>query len=124
MREILRQYVFFYVHVNLFTELNQKKEKLELEEAQVAKELATSTRKLDKLREKIMELESTEKVNEQELDEYKKEKDYYEERVSKLEVKKIQIIQKKKECEHEILRIQQQSPSIESSPCSIAGKNE
>ena len=72
-----------------------------------------------------MELESTEKVNKQQLDEYKKEKDYYEERVSKLEIKRSQIIQKKKECEHEIQKIQQQQPtSIQSSSSTIAGKNE
>ena len=70
-----------------------------------------------------MELESTEKVNEQQLDEYKKEKDYYEEKISKLEVKKIQIIKEKQACEQEILRIQQQSTSIQSSSSSTAGKN-
>ena len=103
--------------------MNQKKEKLELEEAQVAKELATSTRELDKLREKIMELESTEKVNEQELDEYKKENEDLKERISKLKAKKSQIVQKKKECEQEILRIQQQTTSMQSSSSSTAGRN-
>ena len=69
-----------------------------------------------------MEHESTKKVNEQQLDEYKKEKDYYEENISKLEVKKIQIIKEKQACEQEILRIQQQPISIQSSPSSTAGK--
>ena len=79
--------------------------------------------KFDWLKEKIIELESTEKVNKQELDDYKKEKDDYEKRVSKLEVKRSRIIQKRKECEHEILRIQLQPTSIQSSSSIIAGKH-
>ena len=70
-----------------------------------------------------MELESTKKVNEQQLDEYKKEKDHYKETISKLEGEKIQIIKKKEACEAEILRIQQQPTSIQSSSSSSAGKN-
>ena len=88
------------------------------------KQLDTATNKLDRLKEKINKLQSTEKVNEQQLDEYNKKKDCYEKRVSKLKLKKSQIILKKKECEHEIQKIQQQQPtSIQSSSSTIAGKN-